>query len=54
MTMGTELISMTGEHVNADNTQRWFTLIANLRQYFDGQLTYSANWDGDWFTEEVP
>lgn len=44
MVVGTELISMADYTVHADNTQRWDTLIANLRTHFNGFLTYSANW----------
>lgn len=55
MVVGTELISMAAETVNADNTQRWNTLIADLRQHFSGFLTYSANWswNNDHFEGEV-
>ncbi len=42
--MGTELISMAAYTVHADNTERWQTMITNLRQHFKGFLTYDANW----------
>lgn len=57
ITMGTELISMADYTVNANNTPRWNTMIANLRQHFGGYLTYSANWgwslDSGNFVDEV-
>ncbi len=52
--IGTELISMATFTSNPDNTQRWNTMIADLRTHFSGKLTYSSNWGGSDFAEEVP
>lgn len=41
--MGTEMVSMASSYVNADNTQRWQALIANMRNIYTGKLTYDAN-----------
>jgi hypothetical protein len=41
--LGAELISMASTAANADNTQRWNTMIANVRAVYSGTLTYSAN-----------
>ena len=54
MVIGTELISMSDYTVNPDNTNRWNTMIASLRQHFSGFLTYSANWGGSDYAEEAP
>ena len=40
--MGTEMVSVASSAVNPDNTERWETLIANLRQIYSGKLTYDA------------
>jgi hypothetical protein len=45
--LGAELISMSSASVNGDNTQRWNTMIAQVRSVYSGQLTYSANRGGD-------
>jgi hypothetical protein len=42
--IGTELISVASAKVNPENTVRWQKIIADLRQIFPGELTYSANW----------
>ncbi len=54
MCVGTELISMATYTSNADNTQRWNSMIANVRSHFSGFLTYSANWGSGSFGEEAP
>lgn len=54
LVVGAELISMATSTSNPDNTQRWRTMIAQVRQRFTGTLTYSANWGGDFFSEEFP
>lgn len=54
MCIGTELVSMTTFTSNPDNTVRWQTVIGNLRTHFGGFLTYSANWGGGDFAEEIP
>jgi hypothetical protein len=54
MCIGTELISMASFTSNGDNTQRWISLINGVRSRFNGFLTYSANWGGSDFAEEVP
>ncbi|MDB5237425.1 MAG: hypothetical protein JWL88_527 [Parcubacteria group bacterium] len=45
--IGTELIDMASGAVNPDNTQRWQNMISQLRQVYNGKLTYGANWGGD-------
>ncbi len=50
--VGAELISMSTFTSNSDNTQRWRSLIAGVRQRFSGKLTYSANWGGNFYAEE--
>lgn len=50
--VGAELISMSTSTSNPDNTQRWYNMIAQVRQRFNGKLTYSANWGGSYFSEE--
>ncbi len=54
MIIGGELISMSTSTSNPDNTQRWQTIISQVRQRYSGLLTYSANWGGSFFTEEFP
>ncbi len=54
MCLGTELITMATFTSNADNTQRWNKMIADVRARYSGQLTYSANWGSGSFAEEVP
>lgn len=51
MVIGTELITLS---TNSENDARWASLIGNIRSAYGGTLTYSANWGGDDFTEEVP
>ncbi len=41
--MGTEMVSVASSKLNGDNTQRWQTLIGNLRKIYAGKLTYDAN-----------
>jgi len=41
--MGTEMASVASSNLNSDNTQRWVTLIGNVRKVFTGKLTYDAN-----------
>jgi hypothetical protein len=41
--MGTEMVSVASSKINGDNTQRWQTLIVNLRKIYTGKLTYDAN-----------
>ncbi len=41
--LGAELISMASANTNSDNTQRWNTMIANVRAVYSGALSYSAN-----------
>src|SRR5680860_1677152 len=52
LSIGAELITMATETSHADNTERWEELIASVRPLFSGKLTYSANWGGDFFTNE--
>jgi hypothetical protein len=52
ITIGTELINMAADNVNATNTANWKSMISNLRQIYSGKLTYSANWgDTGWANE---
>jgi hypothetical protein len=54
ISIGAELISMSTYTSNADNTQRWQSLIASVRARYSGLLTYSANWgDGDFANEKA-
>jgi hypothetical protein len=50
--VGAELINMATYTSNGDNTQRWQGLITGVRQRYNGQLTYSANWGSDGFADE--
>jgi hypothetical protein len=61
--VGSELISMATftycqdkakpcENV-PENTARWKEMIAQVRLKFSGLLTYSANWGGSYFSDEV-
>ncbi len=54
MTIGAELISMSTYTSNPNNTQRWQTMISQIRQRYSGFLTYSANWGSGDFAEEFP
>ncbi|MDQ3014930.1 MAG: hypothetical protein M3Q73_03635, partial [bacterium] len=54
MTIGAELISMATRTSNNDNTQRWQSMIAQVRTRYSGFLTYSANWGAGAFAEEFP
>ncbi len=52
--IGAELISMASASVNGDNTQRWNTMIAQVRAVYGGKLVYSANrGNQDGFGNEV-
>jgi hypothetical protein len=51
--IGTELINMSSDTVNATNTVHWNKIIADLRGVYDGLLTYGANWGDGGFTEET-
>ncbi len=51
--IGTELITMTASTSNPDNTTQWNKMIQSLRSRYPGLLTYSANWGGEGFNEEV-
>jgi hypothetical protein len=48
--IGTEVITMT---TNPENTQSWIAMINEVRSRYKGKLTYSANWGGTSFMEEV-
>lgn len=50
--IGAELISMATSTSNSDNTERWDSMISQVRQEYSGKLTYSANWGGSYFSEE--
>jgi hypothetical protein len=50
--IGSELIKMSTSTENGDNTLRWKNLIKDVRATYNGSLTYSANWGGDWFADE--
>lgn len=53
--MGTEMVSVASSRVNGDNTERWQTLIANMRKIYTGKLVYDANStnnNGDPFEDE--
>ncbi len=55
LVMGTEMVSVASSKINNDNTQRWQTLISNLRNIYAGKLTYDANStnnNGDPFEDE--
>jgi hypothetical protein len=41
--MGTEMVSTASNFVNGDNTERWVTLIGNVRKVYTGKLVYDAN-----------
>jgi hypothetical protein len=49
--IGTEMIKLTSSAENPDNTRRWKGMIANLRKVYSGKLTYSAQFDRDWWNE---
>lgn len=51
--IGAELISLATFTSNSNNTERWVSLINDVRSRYDGLLTYSANWGKDGFEEEV-
>jgi hypothetical protein len=53
MCIGTELISMSTYTSNAQNKDYWINMINNVRAHYSGLLTYSANWGGSDFSEEV-
>lgn len=44
--LGTELSHMTSADYNASNTGYWDTMIQNVRNFYGGKLTYSAQHDG--------
>jgi hypothetical protein len=53
LSVGAELISMSTNTSNPDNTQRWINLINQVRATYSGKLTYSANWgDPGGFVDE--
>ena len=41
--LGTEMVSVASAQVNSDNTQRWQTIISNVRKVYSGLLSYDAN-----------
>jgi len=43
LTIGTEMVSTAASSENPDNTQRWNTMIANVRGVYSGKLVYGAN-----------
>jgi hypothetical protein len=43
MILGTEMVSVASSQINPDNTQRWLTMISNVRAVYSGKLTYGAN-----------
>lgn len=43
LVVGNELVSMS---TNKDHEQRWRDIIADVRERFEGKLTYGANWGG--------
>ncbi|MBX4215649.1 hypothetical protein KW797_01730, partial [Candidatus Parcubacteria bacterium] len=49
--IGAELITLSTDWANS---ARWHSIIANIRGVYGGTLTYSANWGGGDFEEEVP
>jgi hypothetical protein len=51
--VGAELVDMSAATQNSDNTARWQSIIGQVRAVYGGQLTYSANWGGDPFGDEV-
>jgi hypothetical protein len=51
--IGSELISVSTYTSNADNTQQWINMINSLRSRYPGKVTYSANWGGPGFTDEI-
>jgi len=46
--LGTELVSMASTYGSWENPERWKKMIADVRQEYSGQLTYSANWGADY------
>jgi hypothetical protein len=52
--LGAELISMASAAANGDNTARWNSMIARVRNVYSGQLTYSANRPQDGWGSEAP
>ncbi|HEX5429793.1 MAG TPA: NPCBM/NEW2 domain-containing protein [Patescibacteria group bacterium] len=53
ITIGTELIDMASDNLNSTNTANWEKLIATLRTVYSGKLTYSANWGGGTWNDEI-
>ena len=53
ITIGTELIDMSSDNLNSANTSNWQNIIASLRNVYSGKLTYSANWGGGDWNDEV-
>lgn len=43
--LGAELTSMASANINADNTERWQKMIAQVRAVYNGKLVYDANRD---------
>ncbi len=53
--VGTELISMSSGQVNPDNTTKWHSMIAAVRNIYHGKVFYDANWgNGNSFENEAP
>lgn len=52
--LGAELIDMASASANSDNTARWDTMIANVRNVYHGALTYSANRGQQGSESELP
>ncbi len=50
--IGTELIDMSSDNVNATNTANWLSLISQVRAIYTGKLTYAANWGGSTWADE--
>ena len=42
--IGTELISLSADSKNPQNTALWRSLISDIRKVYSGSLTYAANW----------
>ena len=55
LTLGAELTNMTTADAHTKNTERWTTLITQVREVFSGKLTYCANSSttiNDWTNEK--
>jgi hypothetical protein len=51
--IGTELVSMSTSTSDPANTDIWLNMIKNVRTFYNGKLTYSANWGGYEFGHET-